>query len=418
MQTKKSLLIIEQDSRRALEIKHDVHTLFNNIHTVNSILESVPAIDNNNYDVLIVNPFFSDGHGRTFVEELHKQNKLANTPIIVVSSLPAQWVKEDFYSQGANSYFEMPYDKDEFYQTLKDILQRVPKYPAIDGSNAITGFSSREKFEQDYLLDQKIVATSDREGILGVISPDGIDNIIRDHGLETGDMLLGETARLVREMCCDDLQAVSWTHRSIVFAIMDKPLDVVQNGLENLRQKYMQNMKLITNNEKSPGFHAILSPILAEVSLEERLSLMFNKLLNIAKDPNEAPIQFISLIKSSKKHILISDPDEVSCSLIKHRTKRDGYIPTCFSHISEVFTKVGTDDIAAILVDTMARGGGINMVKEIKSFAQLKDVPVIIMSRFGHENEIADAFDVGAQDYLLKPFSMVELSSRIKKLEN
>lgn len=416
MQIEKSLLIIEKDPSHAYEIQHDIHTLFKSIHIVNSVSESEAALDNNNYDIVIVNPFFSDGHVRTFVEELHKKKKLNNTPIVVVSSLPAEWVKEDFYYQGAHSYFEMPYDKEEFYRTLQEMLQRVPKHEVKDGSNAITGFSSREKFEQDYKRNQKIVEISEREGILGIISPDAIDIIIRNHGLETGDMLLEETARLVREMCCDDLQAVSWTHRSIVFAIMDKSLDIVQQGLEELRKKYIESIKLITGDEKTPGFHAILSPILPNISLDERLSLMFNKLISIVEDPYKAPIQFLTLIKSTKKYILISDPDEVSCSIIKQRTKRDGYIPICFSQISEVFIQVFPEDVAVILVDTIAKGGGINMVREIRSFDHLKDVPIIIMSRFGHENEIADAFNAGAQDYLLKPFSMIELSSRIKKL--
>lgn len=418
MQRRKSLLIIEQHKGHANEIQHDVHTLFDSIHIVSSILESTAALDNNNYDVVVVNPFFSDGNGRTFVGELHKNKKLYHVPIIVVSSLPAQWVKEDFYSQGADSYFEMPYDKEEFYRTIENKLYRSQSSSAENGADSITGFGPRENFEEDYKRDQKIVESTDTKGILGMIAPDGIDMIIRDYGLETGDMLLAETARLVRKMCCDDLQAVSWTHRSIVFAIMDKSLEVVQNGLEELRRKFIENMKLITKNENTSGFHAILGPILPNIPLSERISLMSNKLVQLAANPLEAPVQFLATIKSTKKHILISDPDEVSCSLVKHRITRDGYIPTCFSHISEIFTKVSTEDIAAILVDTMVMGGGINMVREIKSFSQLENVPIMIMSRFGHENEIVDAFNAGAQDYLLKPFSMVELSSRIKKLSS
>ena len=416
MPNKKNLLIIEQHQGHAEEIQHDVHILFDNYHIVNSISESITAIDNNDFDVVIVNPFFSDGNGRTFVEELHKNKKLYNIPIIVVSSLPAQWVKEDFYTQGADAYFETPYNKEEFYRTIQNKLRRSRQGAENDGTDEITGFGPREKFEEDYKRDQEIISQSDREGILGLIAPDGIDMVIREHGLETGDMLLGETANLVRQMCCEELQAVAWTHRSIAFAILDKSLDIVQNGLEQLRLKYIENMKLITKNKNTPGFHAILSPIFPDIPLQERITIMSNKLVSIAANKDENPVQYLTNIISSKKHILISDPDQVACSLVKHRVERDGFIPTCFSHISEIFTQVSPDDIAAILVDTMVIGGGINMVKEIKSFAQLSNVPVMIISRFGHENEIVDAFNAGAQDYLMKPFSMVELSTRIKRL--
>jgi DNA-binding response OmpR family regulator len=40
----------------------------------------------------------------------------------------------------------------------------------------------------------------------------------------------------------------------------------------------------------------------------------------------------------------------------------------------------------------------------------------MILSRYGHEEEIAEAFDAGAEDYLMKPLSMVELTARVKRL--
>jgi len=40
----------------------------------------------------------------------------------------------------------------------------------------------------------------------------------------------------------------------------------------------------------------------------------------------------------------------------------------------------------------------------------------MILSRYGHEEEIAEAFSAGAEDYLMKPLSMIELTARVKRL--
>jgi len=45
-----------------------------------------------------------------------------------------------------------------------------------------------------------------------------------------------------------------------------------------------------------------------------------------------------------------------------------------------------------------------------------KNIPVIVLSTMGQENIVEEAFELGADDYLKKPFSLSELSIRIKKL--
>lgn len=54
---------------------------------------------------------------------------------------------------------------------------------------------------------------------------------------------------------------------------------------------------------------------------------------------------------------------------------------------------------------------GTDVLKEIRSFSQ---VPVIVVTARGQEKEKADTLDLGADDYLCKPFSIVELLARIR----
>jgi two-component system, OmpR family, KDP operon response regulator KdpE len=54
---------------------------------------------------------------------------------------------------------------------------------------------------------------------------------------------------------------------------------------------------------------------------------------------------------------------------------------------------------------------GTEVLKEIRSFSQ---TPIIVVTARGQENEKADTLDMGADDYLCKPFSIVELLARIR----
>jgi DNA-binding response OmpR family regulator len=413
-----NLLIVEQHHEHGLEIYQDIFKIFKKYQIAKSENEANQYLLQEDFDMIIVNPFFEDGSGRRFIGSLRKNNKLYNIPMIVVSTLPAKQAKMDFYSFGADAYFEMPYDKEEFYSTIENKLKRYLDNKSNKGQDKVTGFAPREKFEQDYLNDQKEIKLKGQQGILGLVAPDGIDSVIKNHGLEMGDFILKETARLIKEMCCEDLQAVSWTHRSIVFAIMEKSGEAIKSGLEMLRRQFLDDMRSITDNPDTPGFHAVLSPIDLNMTLEESIDSMTTQIVHISQSRDEEPIQFVNEPIITKKQVLISDPDMVACSLLKHSVTKDGFIPTCFEKIEDIATISPPDNIAAMLIDTMVLGGGIKMVQEIKKDPVLKDIPIIIVSRFGHEHEIVEAFSVGAADYLMKPFSIPELSSRLKRLIN
>ncbi len=68
-----------------------------------------------------------------------------------------------------------------------------------------------------------------------------------------------------------------------------------------------------------------------------------------------------------------------------------------------MLTYTDINDLAAVIIDTMIPEGGIEMVKKIHEASSFASVPIMILSRYGHEEEIAEAFSAGAEDYLMKP---------------
>ena len=46
----------------------------------------------------------------------------------------------------------------------------------------------------------------------------------------------------------------------------------------------------------------------------------------------------------------------------------------------------------------------------------LADLPIIMLTAMGSENDIIKAYDLGADDYILKPFSAIQLVARVKSL--
>ena len=80
----------------------------------------------------------------------------------------------------------------------------------------------------------------------------------------------------------------------------------------------------------------------------------------------------------------------------------------------ELAPKVNPD---LILMDVrMPRMTGYEACRALKASADLKDIPVVFLSAKGQENEIQQGLDVGAEDYLLKPFAPDQLTTRVKSI--
>lgn len=71
----------------------------------------------------------------------------------------------------------------------------------------------------------------------------------------------------------------------------------------------------------------------------------------------------------------------------------------------------------AIVLDVMLPGmDGFALLKRIKRHEELEDVPVLMLTAVGDEDDMVEAMEVGAEDYVRKPFSPSVLQARVRRL--
>ena len=118
------------------------------------------------------------------------------------------------------------------------------------------------------------------------------------------------------------------------------------------------------------------------------------------------------------KRILIVEDESLILKALEFRLKRDGYDVLKAADGREGIRMIETEDFHLLITDMMLpfnNGlGVVNKAKEIKG----KGFPVIVLSNVGLENVVLEAFKLGADDYITKPFSPAELSIRVKRLLN
>ena len=115
--------------------------------------------------------------------------------------------------------------------------------------------------------------------------------------------------------------------------------------------------------------------------------------------------------------ILIAEDDELILRTVEHKLVKEGHEVVLTRNGQEAIEKIGESDFDLVVTDIMMPfASGIEILFAIKRIG--KKIPVIVLSSMGQEEVVVEAFDLGASDFMVKPFSPNELILRIKRLTN
>ncbi|MEI2758601.1 MAG: response regulator transcription factor [Bacteroidia bacterium] len=114
------------------------------------------------------------------------------------------------------------------------------------------------------------------------------------------------------------------------------------------------------------------------------------------------------------ENILIVDDDKSICEILEFNLKSEGYIVDTAYSAEEALAKLNPQT-QLILLDVMMDGmSGYKMLEKIRLDGST--IPVIFLTAKNTENDMLTGFSVGADDYISKPFSIKEVSARIKAI--
>ena len=115
-------------------------------------------------------------------------------------------------------------------------------------------------------------------------------------------------------------------------------------------------------------------------------------------------------------HILVVDDDEGIRSLIKQYLNENNFLVTTSNSAENAEEKISIIKFDLIILDIMMTGkSGLDFIKQNKSKI---DTPIILLTAKGEAENRVEGLEIGADDYLPKPFEPKELTLRIKNILN
>ena len=112
--------------------------------------------------------------------------------------------------------------------------------------------------------------------------------------------------------------------------------------------------------------------------------------------------------------ILVVDDEPAITNLIRMNLSRQGYVVTCAYDGQEAVDKARTNEYDIILLDVMLPVlSGFEVCQQIREFS---NVPIIMLTAKGDDMDKILGLDYGADDYITKPFNILEVKARIKAI--
>jgi two-component system phosphate regulon response regulator PhoB len=114
-------------------------------------------------------------------------------------------------------------------------------------------------------------------------------------------------------------------------------------------------------------------------------------------------------------YVLVVEDEDALATLLHYNLDKEGYQVAVAGDGEEALTMASERAPDLVILDWMLpKVSGIEVCRRLRGRAETRNVPIIMLTARGEESDRIRGLDTGADDYVVKPFSMVELTARVR----
>jgi len=115
------------------------------------------------------------------------------------------------------------------------------------------------------------------------------------------------------------------------------------------------------------------------------------------------------------RHILVAEDDDTILELIRYNLEKEGFRVSCYTSGEKALFAAGIEVPDLVLLDILLPGiDGIQVCRLLRSEEKTRHVPIIMVTAKGEEQDIVEGLEIGADDYIIKPFSPRVMLARVQ----
>lgn len=385
--------------------------------------ESVPdLIALTRPDVVILDVIMPRVDGYELLEQIKTNDEYCDMYVFFLSAAKDTEDRIKGMRAGADDYITKPFIIEEVIARVETVLRRGNRCREMLIRDSLTDVYSRYYFNQRIIEEIERYKRGKSVFSIAFLDLDHYKLVNDKYGHQVGDTVLKEFASLLSKNLrkCDSVYR--YGGEEFIILLPDTSEAKAHVAVDRLREKISEERIKTGEDEVNIAFSAGISQINGPEDTALKLVNRADRAMYHAKRLGRDKVVIYEKgieEKELKQRLLLVDDENTVLKLLKDRLVQTGYIITTAKDGNSAIKMAKEQHPDAIILDLILPDiDGYEVCRRIKDNVSTAAIKVIILSKRKDKEDIAKGLYSGADDYVTKPFSMVELEARIKKALN
>ncbi len=419
--TDTSVLLIVEDSEKDQQILRAIFPEGDfQVFLAATAAEAWEILSQHAVHLIILDLILPDSDGRNLLVDFRESPHTVHTPVIILSAKDNPQIKTECFALGANEYFVKPVDPDILSSAVIAKLDQAHKIKNELRMDTLTELPNRAAFHEEFLRYKAQAHRHEYPLSLAMLDLDYFKKVNDTYGHLIGDKVLQYFSRNLSQNLRKSDFVSRWGGEEFVALFPNSTPNGTRGALEKIAKR-LQDKPMRHPSDDSITIPILFSAGVTEVTETKSINDAISdadELLYHAKDSGRNKIVTqIRDVETKIHRILIAEDDDLTASFIARRLNKSGYDITLLSSGSEALKAAEETEFDLIILDVkMPEMDGFEVLRNLRKTLLNGSAPIIMLTSMGREKDIVKGLDLGANDYMLKPFSATELLARIHRL--
>ncbi len=413
-----ALLIVEHDPQMSNLLGTILSASDREILSARSAAEALSILEDRQVALIILDISLPDTDGRNFLMVLRERSATAGIPVIVLSGMGGPQPKTECFALGADAYFEKPVAPDVLKAAVSARLHKSMEHRRESRQDALTGLSNRASFCEGFQRAAAMAARKQEPLSLALLDFDLLRRINDNLGHVAGDAALRHAAGAFSEALRRSDFLARWGGDEFAILLPNTNLQGARFAVEKMFSTLAASPFRSQDGRPVPlSFSAGLVSVPPQAGME-RVMAEADRYLYLAKTSGRGRLVSESDQAPQPSHkILLAERDEQVAKAIAASLGREGFeVQLCMDGAAALNSLLATPFSLLILDLKQDAIDGQSLISQIRRHTRGKPLPVLMISELGTDAEVMRGFEMGANDYLVKPFSPYDLMTRVHNL--
>lgn len=412
------VLIVEDDPAYSRLLEDGLSGAGREVIVAATALEAREVVANQKISLIILDLVLPDADGRTLLMSFRSRPATASVPIIVLTVRGGAETEAECLSLGADLFFAKPLEREPFWLAVAQALQRDPEQEVFVLKDRLTGIPNRAAFRQAFEQSAAEAQQQDLPRSLAVIDLDRFRSVNDSCGVATGDKVLRHVASTLAGVArgSDSVARLQGDRFAALFNGSDAAtgatfLTAAQATLT--RSPYHREEGGIIE----VAFSAGVIDLEPETEFHDALAKA-SSLLYVAKAAGRGRVLTAADETTvPRKTVLLAEDDDATAKIITERLQRESFEVLRFADGAAALEGAQGAAISLFLLDVrMPVMDGFQLLERLRAMPAFAKTPIVMLTSLGSDEYVARGFELGANDYIVKPTAPQDVVTRIQRL--